>query len=147
MKQMRRKAGVLFLAGGFAVMAAPAQAQDIPQRPSPERIEPPGGGALQQRGTSHLSPDDINKAKEALKAQGLNPGPLDGTWDTRAQQALRDFQQANQLPATGNLDAKTAEKLGFRLGGLKGSTNGPGNRSGTRPSDNADGPLRKSGGY
>jgi peptidoglycan hydrolase-like protein with peptidoglycan-binding domain len=80
---------------------------------------------------SNPSPDDIKNAKEALKARGLNPGPLDGTWEGKIQQALRDFQQANQLPATGKLDGKTAEKLGIRLGGQKGSINGAGNRSGS----------------
>lgn len=148
MKQTRLFAGVLVLSGAVALPAAFAEAQGVPQRPSPERtipeyIEPPGG--TQQRGTSNLSPDDINNAKEALKARGLNPGPLDGMWDGKTQQALRDFQQANQLPATGALDTKTAEKLGIRLGGQKGSTNGAGNRSGSRPENDPDTPLPKGG--
>jgi hypothetical protein len=134
MKQTRRFAGVLFMSGAVALAATLAKAQDVSQRPTPERtipehIEPPGG--TQQRGMSNPSPDDIKNAKEALKARGLNPGPLDGTWEGKIQQALRDFQQANQLPATGKLDGKTAEKLGIRLGGQKGSINGAGNRSGS----------------
>ena len=63
-----------------------------------------------------VSSDDIKKAKEALKAKGLNPGPIDGTLDTKTQQALRDFQKANKLPVTGVLDAQTAEKLGVSTG-------------------------------
>ena len=62
-----------------------------------------------------VSSDDIKKAKEALKAKGLNPGPIDGTLDIKTQQALRDFQKANKLPVTGVLDAQTAEKLGVTL--------------------------------
>jgi peptidoglycan hydrolase-like protein with peptidoglycan-binding domain len=61
------------------------------------------------------SPDDVKKAKEALKAQGHNPGNIDGNMDSRTQQALRDFQQANKLPVTGVLDQQTAAKLGVTL--------------------------------
>jgi Putative peptidoglycan binding domain len=81
----------------------------------PERVERPSAG---DKGMV-VSSDDIKKAKEALKAKGLNPGPIDGTLDIKTQQALRDFQKANKLPVTGVLDAQTAEKLGVSTG--KGS--------------------------
>ena len=58
-----------------------------------------------------VSSDDVKKAQTALKAKGLNPG-ADGQMDAKPQQALRDFQKANNLPVTGVLDDKTAEKLG-----------------------------------
>jgi peptidoglycan hydrolase-like protein with peptidoglycan-binding domain len=61
------------------------------------------------------SSDDIKKAKEALKAQGHNPGTIDGNMDSRTRQALRDFQQASKLPVTGVLDQQTAAKLGVTL--------------------------------
>jgi peptidoglycan hydrolase-like protein with peptidoglycan-binding domain len=51
--------------------------------------------------------------------------------DAQTQQALRDFQKANDLTATGVLDQQTAGKLGVQLGagtsgatGLSGSTEG-----------------------
>jgi peptidoglycan hydrolase-like protein with peptidoglycan-binding domain len=62
-----------------------------------------------------VTADNIKKAKEALKAKGLNPCPMDGVLDGKTQQALRDFQKANKLPVTGNLDPQTAEKLGVTL--------------------------------
>ncbi|MPZ75062.1 MAG: hypothetical protein GEU77_00890 [Deltaproteobacteria bacterium] len=121
MKHIGLIAGALILSAALA--AAPSTAQDPPARPDPkrtipERMEPPGGS--QQPGRANLSPEEIKNAKEALRAKGLNPGPPDGTWDNRTRQALREFQEANQLPATGTLDAKTAEKLGIPLGGQKG---------------------------
>jgi peptidoglycan hydrolase-like protein with peptidoglycan-binding domain len=58
---------------------------------------------------------DIKKAQEALKAKGLEPG-TDGKMDAKTQQALRDFQKANDLTVTGVLDEKTAAKLGVHLG-------------------------------
>ena len=86
------------------------QAEPMPGQPGtiPERVERPSAG---DKGMV-VSGDDIKKAKEALKAKGLNPGPIDGTLDSKTQQALRDFQKANKLPVTGVLDAQTAEKLG-----------------------------------
>jgi len=93
------------------------QTEPMPGKPGtiPERVERPSAG---DKGMV-VSSDDIKKAKEALKAKGLNPGPIDGTLDSKTQQALRDFQKANKLPVTGVLDAQTAEKLGVSTG--KGS--------------------------
>jgi len=86
----------------------------IPGQPGtiPERVQRPGAG---DAGMAAVSGEDIKKAKEALKAKGLNPGPIDGSMDGKTQQALRDFQKANKLPVTGVLDAQTAAKLGVTL--------------------------------
>ena len=89
------------------------QTEPMPGQPGtiPERVERPSAG---DKGMV-VSSEDIKKAKEALKAKGLNPGPIDGTLDSKTQQALRDFQKANKLPVTGVLDAQTAEKLGVTM--------------------------------
>jgi peptidoglycan hydrolase-like protein with peptidoglycan-binding domain len=62
-----------------------------------------------------VTSEHIKKAQDALKAKGLNPG-TGGKLDPRTQQALREFQKANNLPATGVLDEKTAAKLGVTMG-------------------------------
>ena len=59
-----------------------------------------------------ISPTDIRRAQEALRAKGLNPGD-DGKLDEETQEALAKFQKQNSLPATGVLDDKTSEKLGI----------------------------------
>lgn len=74
----------------------------------PERVQRPNLSDEKMAVTS----DDIRKAQSALKAKGLNPGD-DGRMDAKTQQALRDFQKSNNLPMTGVLDDKTAEKLGI----------------------------------
>jgi hypothetical protein len=61
-----------------------------------------------------ISPTDISRAQEALRAKGLNPGD-DGKLDEETQEALAKFQKQNSLPATGVLDDKTSEKLGIKL--------------------------------
>lgn len=93
------------------------QTDPVPGQPGtiPERAEQPRTGADQKM---VVSSEQIKKAQIALKAKGLNPG-TDGKMDARTQQALRDFQKDNNLPATGVLDEKTAEKLGVEQGSGK----------------------------
>jgi peptidoglycan hydrolase-like protein with peptidoglycan-binding domain len=82
-----------------------------------------------------VTSEHIKKAQDALKAKGLNPG-TGGKLDPQTQQALREFQKANDLPATGVLDEKTAAKLGVNM-----SPQGrlmPGQSTAPKPSD----PLR-----
>jgi hypothetical protein len=110
------------------------QTDPIPGQPGtiPERMQHPRAGTEQGM---VISSAEIKKAQEALKAKGHNPG-TDGKMDTQTQQALRDFQKANDLPATGVLDDKTASKLGVRIdsgkstGGSAGSGSGIGGGSG-----------------
>ena len=111
--------------GGFGLHTQSLSAQNLPggknpEQTIPERVQSPMSGS-QPQGMAGISTDDIKKAKEALKAKGLNPGPMDGTLDIKTQQALREFQQANKLPVTGTLDPQTAEKLGLTSGGQKSS--------------------------
>jgi putative peptidoglycan binding protein len=85
------------------------QTDRMPGQPGtiPEQVQRPNAGNQNMAVTS----DDIKKAQDALKAKGLSPG-TDGNMDAKTQQALRDFQKANNLPVTGVLDDKTADKLG-----------------------------------
>ncbi len=85
------------------------QPSPMPGQPGtiPERVQRPNLSDEKMAVTS----DDIRKAQNALKAKGLNPGE-DGRMDAKTQQALRDFQKSNNLPMTGVLDDRTAEKLG-----------------------------------
>ncbi len=100
--------------GGGQTGPRPGQTEPTPGQSGtiPERVQRPDVGDQVMAG---VTADNIKKAKEALKAKGLNPGPMDGVLDGKTQQALRDFQKANKLPVTGNLDPQTAEKLGVTL--------------------------------
>lgn len=84
----------------------------------PERAQQPDIG--NQQGTAELSSADIQKAQAALRARGLNAG-TSGKMDADTQEALREFQKTNDLPVTGMLDQKTAEKLGVDLKSDHGS--------------------------
>jgi peptidoglycan hydrolase-like protein with peptidoglycan-binding domain len=56
--------------------------------------------------------EDNRQVQEALKAKGNDPGPIDGRMGPKTRAALKEFQQASGLKATGQLDKETAEKLG-----------------------------------
>ena len=55
-------------------------------------------------------------AQQALKDKGYDPGPIDGRMGARTTEAIKSFQSASNLEATGTLDAKTAEQLGVQSG-------------------------------
>jgi hypothetical protein len=88
----------------------PGQAGTIP-----EQMQQPN--TTTQQGVSGLSSDQVKRVQEALKAKGMNPGTISGTMNPTTQQALRDFQKANNLPVTGVLDQNTADKLGVTMNG------------------------------
>jgi peptidoglycan hydrolase-like protein with peptidoglycan-binding domain len=80
-----------------------------------------------------VAADHIKKAQDALKAKGLNPG-TGGRMDPQTQQALREFQKANDLPATGVLDEKTAAKLGVTMSTQGSSMPGESTSPSSKPS-------------
>jgi peptidoglycan hydrolase-like protein with peptidoglycan-binding domain len=61
---------------------------------------------------SNANADQVRQVQEALKAQGHDPGPIDGTMGAQTQEALRAFQKSKDLPVTGQLDSETIDKLG-----------------------------------
>ena len=65
-----------------------------------------------EMGTTTGSKDN-REVQEALKAKGNDPGPIDGRMGPKTRAALKSFQEANGLKATGQLDNQTAEKLGI----------------------------------
>jgi hypothetical protein len=55
---------------------------------------------------------EVKSAQDALKAKGYDPGASDGAMGPRTRAALRNFQKAEGLRATGRLDTDTRSKLG-----------------------------------
>jgi hypothetical protein len=58
----------------------------------------------------------VRNVQGALQAQGVDPGPIDGIWGPRTHQAVLEFQEANSLEATGQLNAPTLAALGIADG-------------------------------
>lgn len=58
-----------------------------------------------------LARDMIQQAQEQLKAEGFNPGSVDGIFTAQTEQAVRQYQRARGLPASGLLDESTRRVL------------------------------------
>ena len=54
----------------------------------------------------------VRAAQQALNSRGYNVGPIDGQFGASTQDAVRRFQQASGLPATGELNSSTLSALG-----------------------------------
>ena len=53
----------------------------------------------------------VRQAQMALRQAGYDPGGTDGMMGPKTQQALRQFQAAQGLPQTGQLDTPTQRQL------------------------------------
>ena len=56
----------------------------------------------------------VREAQQTLEALQLDPGPADGILGPRTKTALRRFQEAEKLSATGALDEETRGRLAER---------------------------------
>ena len=125
---MREKKWIVtavILSGGIGLASQTARAQSVGGRPlenptSEQHFEskssppPNAAGEYQGGGMADISEADVQNVKEALGREGLTPGPMNGELDMQTQQALRQFQRRNNLPATGTIDAETAARLGVK---------------------------------
>lgn len=57
--------------------------------------------------------DRIREIQTALAQNGFYESEPNGKWDTRSVEAMKKYQAANGLTATGKLDAKSLQKLGL----------------------------------
>jgi hypothetical protein len=54
----------------------------------------------------------VRKTQIALVMKGYDPGPADGRFGSKTRAALKKFQEASSLPATGLMDVDTLRRLG-----------------------------------
>ncbi len=67
---------------------------------------------------------NVREVQQMLSQQGFDPGPADGIMGPHTQKALRAFQQAHNLQASGSIDDQTLSALG-----VQGGTAGQGGMS------------------
>ena len=75
-------------------------------------------GAMAQ---SQLSPDLVRRVQTGLQQSGDYKGKIDGLWGADTRDALRRYQQAHNMTATGELDERTLHALNIS-GGANAST-------------------------
>jgi Putative peptidoglycan binding domain len=78
---------------------------------------------------------NIKEAQQALKDKGYDPGAVDGVMGAKTKEALKSFQNASNLQATGTLDAQTAEKLGVQSGSLSSRSSSASSRDNMKSSN------------
>jgi peptidoglycan hydrolase-like protein with peptidoglycan-binding domain len=61
----------------------------------------------------------VQAVQRALRAEGYDPGPADGTLNAKTVQALKQAQQARELEPTGQVDRRTAAALGVNPGSAR----------------------------
>lgn len=89
--------------------------------------------AAQQGAQLYVSPADVRNIKQALNDQNYDAGTVDGNWNQAAQQALRNWQQAQGLEPTGQLNPQSLSQLGIGTGqggGQGGQQQGQGGQQG-----------------
>jgi len=84
----------------------------ISGRPHPTPL--PSGANLGKEVPPVVQRNDVRKMQENLRGKGYYRGKVDGVFGLRTRASIRGFQEAENLPVTGQLDAQTAVKLGVR---------------------------------
>jgi len=76
-------------------------------------------------GTAFISAENVVEVKRVLKSQGYEPGPMTGRMagqmDPQTEQALRKFQDFNNIQETGILDRATVAHLEKRGANFTGN--------------------------
>lgn len=73
----------------------------------------------QERAPGNLSYEQVRNLQQELSSRGYDPGEVDGMWGRNTQQALRQFQQDQDLPASGRPDQRTMAALGVEDAGVQ----------------------------
>src|SRR5215472_8861447 len=90
---------------------SPRENQNVQSPRENQDVQSPRGKHM---GAKH---DSVRAGQAALKAQGFDPGEIDGVYGPSTQAALTNYQRSNGLRETGRFDHATLAKLGV------GSTN------------------------
>jgi peptidoglycan hydrolase-like protein with peptidoglycan-binding domain len=105
-----------------AWMVTPALAQDTKSTDEQMKKEIGAAEKARQKGaeikeqlrdkiTGGRGSDDIREAQQALKAEGFDPGPIDGRLGPQTKAALSEYQTKENLKVTGRLDSQTKKRL------------------------------------
>ncbi len=95
----------------------------------------PSEQGMQATAPEHLSQAQLKQVQQKLKDQGLYKGEIDGQMGPNTKQAVEQFQQKNDLQATGRLDQQTLAALDVNLNGMNGNNGTVGEGSSTLPSN------------
>jgi Putative peptidoglycan binding domain len=74
-----------------------------------------GSSDLRQGSPAMIRTDEVKKMQQVLQDRGHYRGKIDGIMGLHTRASIRGFQKAENLPVTGQMDLKTASKLGLEV--------------------------------
>jgi peptidoglycan hydrolase-like protein with peptidoglycan-binding domain len=99
---------------GEAGGAGRKEEQGGSQKATRERVPPRAGHpAVSATPEGFMQPGSVRRIQDALRSQGLLEGEPTGQLDDATSAALRRFQAAHGLAATGAPDRETLQRLGL----------------------------------
>lgn len=69
---------------------------------------------MKDRMDKKVSQTKVREVQEALDSRGYAVGEIDGRWGPRTSSALKDFQSAQGIEATGHINTETFNALGIQ---------------------------------
>ena len=69
--------------------------------------------AQQQQGQQQSRSEAVKELQQALNDQGYSAGPVDGIMGPQTQSAVRNYQEAQGMQASGEVDQETLSSLGL----------------------------------
>ena len=75
---------------------------------------PEGTDTNQEKVAAFVVKNEIRKMQEILRDKGHYRGKVNGVLDLRSRASIRAYQKSENLPITGQVDARTADRLGLR---------------------------------
>lgn len=88
--------------------------------------EPAAQTQIQAQAATEANPSSagqVESVQAKLKAEGF-PVSVDGVWGPQSAEALRQFQQANNLDASGQIDAQTLTAMNIDASASSGTAMG-----------------------
>lgn len=74
-----------------------------------------GDGPGMSYDAQSLDERQIRQIQQALNKKGFHAGNADGTWGEETRQAVRNFQKAQDIKQTGQLDERTVSAMGVQF--------------------------------
>lgn len=92
-----------------------------------------GGTIKAGTGSRGNEAEVVRKVEEALVAQGYDPGPVDGKWTQKTEEAVKQAQKDREFEPSGRLDQRTLASIGIRDADNPFMSESSASAGGTRP--------------
>ena len=100
-----------------------------------------GSDSNKEKVAAFVVKNEIRKMQEILRDKGHYRSKIDGVLGLRSRASIRAYQKAENLPITGQVDARTADGLGLRPESTWGNSKSAGREVG-QGSDRGSGEIK-----